>query len=134
MAFIGNYRNLEVDLNVNNFAGIYNSYLLHYYSRLEITKFTKIINSFRIDDRFPALCLLVKHWAKRNKIGDAMNGFLNSYSIILLVIHFLQVAITPAILPNLQALYPELFHEKRPLNECALFQTLPVRYPGKNIF
>jgi DNA polymerase sigma len=28
------YENLEVDLNVNNLAGVYNSYLLHYYSRL----------------------------------------------------------------------------------------------------
>lgn len=42
---------------MNNVAGVYNSYLLHYYSR--------------IDDRFPALCLLIKHWAKANNIGDA---------------------------------------------------------------
>lgn len=27
------YEALEVDLNINNMPGIYNSYLLHYYSR-----------------------------------------------------------------------------------------------------
>lgn len=86
---------------------------------------------FRVDDRFPALCLLIKHWAKRNSISDAMSGMLNSYSLILLVIHFLQVAIKPAILPNLQDCFPELFSDFRPLSQCALFQELDKdRYLG----
>jgi len=110
---------LEVDLNVNNLAGVYNSYLLHYYSR--------------IDDRFPALCLLVKHWAKKNSIGDAMNGMLNSYSIILLVIHFLQSAVSPPILPNLQKCYPDMFTEHRQLSECFLFQDLERNYSDPSL-
>ncbi|KAI6182334.1 hypothetical protein M3Y97_00369000 [Aphelenchoides bicaudatus] len=117
--FGGNYSGLEVDLNVNNLAGVYNSYLLHYYSR--------------IDDRFPSLCLLIKHWAKRNEIGEAMNGTLNSYSIILLVIHFLQVAVSPSILPNLQECYPNLFNENRPLNQCVLFQDLDRKYSDPSL-
>lgn len=130
---MGNYKSLEVDLNINNLAGVYNSYLLHYYSRLK-TIFFQLYFFLRIDDRFPALCLLIKHWAKRNGIAEAMSGTLNSYSLILLVIHFLQVAIKPTILPNLQDCFPELFRDTRPLDECALFQELDKkRYPGKGL-
>lgn len=85
---------LEVDINCNNVPGIYNSHLLHYYSRsfcfsrhyfhfiVPAANFwcvclVKIFKMFRIDDRFPALCLLVKHWAINARINDAMNGTFN---------------------------------------------------------
>ncbi|KAI6232963.1 hypothetical protein M3Y99_00956500 [Aphelenchoides fujianensis] len=106
------YAGLQVDLNVNNEAGIRNSILLHYYAR--------------IDDRLPAMCLLIKKWAKQQSIADAMMGTLNSYSLILLCIHYLQHV---KVLPNLQALYPDHFDERRPLDNLALFQQLEARYP-----
>uniref|UniRef100_A0A1I8B2U0 PAP-associated domain-containing protein n=1 Tax=Meloidogyne hapla TaxID=6305 RepID=A0A1I8B2U0_MELHA len=109
------YQKLEVDINVNNVPGIYNSYLIHYYSR--------------IDDRFPALCLIVKHWAKKKGILDACSGYFNSYSLILMVLHFLQCGIDVPILPNLQFLYPEYFHYFRPLDEMKLFENLPKPIP-----
>ncbi|KAH7730593.1 PAP/25A associated domain containing protein [Aphelenchoides avenae] len=107
---------LELDLNVNNTAGVYNSYLLHYYAR--------------IDDRFSALCLTFKHWAKVEGIGDAVSGTFNSYSLILMVIHYLQCASDPPILPNLQQLYPEFFREYKPFAEMRLFGNLPAPLPS----
>uniref|UniRef100_A0A0N5AGY9 PAP-associated domain-containing protein n=1 Tax=Syphacia muris TaxID=451379 RepID=A0A0N5AGY9_9BILA len=101
---------LEVDINCNNVPGIYNSHLLHYYAR--------------VDDRFPALCLLVKHWAINAGINDAMTGTFNSYSLILLVLHFLQCAVFPPVLPNLQALFPDQFNVSVDLNKLELFKDL----------
>uniref|UniRef100_A0A914H4H2 PAP-associated domain-containing protein n=1 Tax=Globodera rostochiensis TaxID=31243 RepID=A0A914H4H2_GLORO len=115
MIFAQPYTNLEVDMNVNNIAGVYNSFLLHNYSR--------------IDDRFPALCLLVKHWAKIKGISEASEGYLNSYSLILMVLHFLQCGVEPPVLPNLQHLYPDLFSCNRHFNDIKLFMTLPTPFP-----
>ncbi|CAD6186808.1 unnamed protein product [Caenorhabditis auriculariae] len=101
------YEGLDIDVNVNNVSGIYNSHLIHYYSRL--------------DSRFPALALLVKHWAIKQKISDALTGYFNSYSLILLVIHYLQCGVHPPVLPNLQRLFPEYFSLDIPLNSLVLF-------------
>ncbi|CAD5206380.1 unnamed protein product [Bursaphelenchus okinawaensis] len=113
------YQNLEVDLNVNNTAGINNSHLLHYYSR--------------IDDRLPSLCLLVKHWAKSNGIGEAMNGTFNSYSLILLCIHFLQKAVQPPILPNLQECFVDKFRYTENVGALMMFEDLPPNYPDPKL-
>ncbi|CAI4231564.1 unnamed protein product [Auanema sp. JU1783] len=104
------YEELDLDINVNNTAGIYNSHLIHYYSK--------------VDARFPALALLIKHWAITNNVNDPMNGTLNSYSIILLVLHYLQCGVRPAVLPNLQYLFPKRFSDMPPLNELHLYQDL----------
>ncbi|KAI6178759.1 hypothetical protein M3Y98_00536600 [Aphelenchoides besseyi] len=115
--FKDQFNTLQVDLNVNNEAGIRNSHLLHYYSR--------------IDDRFPALCLLIKHWAKEHGIADAAIGFLNSYSLILLCLHYLQAVVSPPILPNLQTLFPEQFSDFVELGKTSLFLDLE-RHPKLN--
>nr|CRZ22699.1 Bm3717 [Brugia malayi] len=111
------YEELEIDINCNNVAGIYNSHLLHYYSR--------------VDDRFPALCLLVKHWAINAGINNAMMGTLNSYSLILMVLHFLQCGALPPVLPNLQFLYPSLFNATCSLDSLELFRDLPHPLPPR---
>ncbi|KAK6011210.1 hypothetical protein OSTOST_23716, partial [Ostertagia ostertagi] len=67
MALHPPYQELDLDINVNNTAGIYNSHLIHYYSLL--------------DQRFPAVCLLVKHWAITNGIGDAATGSFNRHTM-----------------------------------------------------
>ncbi|VDO32093.1 unnamed protein product [Haemonchus placei] len=110
MALYPPYEELDLDININNVAGIYNSHLIHYYSLL--------------DQRFPAVCLLVKHWAITNGIGDAATGSFNSYSLILLVLHYFQCGVHPAVLPNLQHLYPERFAGTPPLKQLNLFQPL----------
>lgn len=90
------------------------------------------------------MCLTFKHWAKVEGIGDAVSGTFNrlapkalvllkhchcSYSLILMVIHYLQCASDPPILPNLQQLYPEFFREYKPFAEMRLFGNLPAPLP-----
>uniref|UniRef100_A0A1I7USS9 PAP-associated domain-containing protein n=1 Tax=Caenorhabditis tropicalis TaxID=1561998 RepID=A0A1I7USS9_9PELO len=115
------FQKIDVDINVNNIAGIYNSHLTHYYSL--------------IDARFPALALLVKHWSYVAGVNNAQDGYLNSYSIILLVVHYLQCGVSPAVLPNLQYLFPDKFDRKIPINELRLFgdivESLPTLTPNK---
>ena len=71
------------------------------------------------------------------------NGFLNSYSLILLCLHYLQAVVTPAILPNLQAICPQMFAEEQSIEKCLLFQELPTQFgearahtkaPAANLF
>ena len=85
--FRGIYEGLDVDLNINNYAGIRNTHLIHHYSRM--------------DERFPMICLLIKHWAIVQGINSAQLGTFNSYSLILLVLHYMQSVCQPPILPNL---------------------------------
>ena len=56
---------LEVDININNTSGVYNSHLLSH-----CTLF---------DERFPALALMIKHWGLNAGIVDAQNGRINRY-------------------------------------------------------
>ena len=102
-----NFSDLEVDINVNNVSGIYNTHLIHQYSRM--------------DPRFPQMCLIIKHWAIKRKINDAHGGTFNSYSLILLVLHFMQTACSPPILPNLQELRPDAFNNKTPIEQLRFF-------------
>lgn len=59
----------------------------------------------KMDWRFSALVKLVKSWANANKLVDAPSGMLNSYSLKLLVLFFLQTRPTP-VLPVLCELLP----------------------------
>ncbi|XP_075979319.1 poly(A) RNA polymerase gld-2 homolog A-like [Anticarsia gemmatalis] len=77
---------LQVDLNCNNVVGIRNTNLLHCYSRL--------------DWRVRPLVALTKLWAQAHDINDARHRTLSSYSLTLMVIHFLQCGTSPAILPR----------------------------------
>uniref|UniRef100_A0A914WKG8 DRBM domain-containing protein n=1 Tax=Plectus sambesii TaxID=2011161 RepID=A0A914WKG8_9BILA len=110
------YHELEIDINCNNVAGIHNSHLLHYYAKA--------------DDRFAAICLIVKHWAINAGINDAMTGTFNSYSLILLVLHYLQCVPSPPVLPNLQMLFPAQFTGQEEPYGLQLFQDFPAPIPG----
>lgn len=104
---------------------------------------------FRVDDRFPALCLIIKHWAINAEVNDSLNGTFNrceiqlgdflkmmylSYSLILLVLHYLQCGVFPAILPNLQYLYPSRFGERPELGDLNLFGEFTPPLPRQYIF
>jgi hypothetical protein len=141
-----------INFQINNFAGIYNSFLLHHYSVIKIwcISFKEFHFYFRIDDRFSSLCLLVKHWAKKKGILDACNGYFNrlvflngvsyklifniliflSYSLILMVLHYLQCGLEIPVLPNMQFLYPDFFTNKELPQEMKLFDNLPRPLPG----
>ncbi|KFP77554.1 Poly(A) RNA polymerase GLD2, partial [Apaloderma vittatum] len=64
------------DLNVNNIVGIRNTFLLRTYAQIE--------------NRVRPLALVVKKWASVHEINDASRGTLNSYSLMLMVLHYLQ--------------------------------------------
>ncbi|NXH40486.1 GLD2 polymerase, partial [Dicaeum eximium] len=87
-------RNVDFDLNVNNVIGIRNTFLLRTYAFIE--------------NRVRPLVLVVKKWASFHEINDASRGTLNSYSLVLMVLHYLQTLPEP-ILPSLQKNYPECF-------------------------
>ena len=52
------------------------------------------------------LVLAVKFWAKTRHVKEAFEGYLSSYSYVLMVINFLQSGVEPPVLPCLQS--PEL--------------------------
>ncbi|XP_015704097.1 poly(A) RNA polymerase GLD2 isoform X2 [Coturnix japonica] len=92
---------VEFDLNVNNIVGIRNTFLLRTYAYVE--------------KRVRPLVLVVKKWASFHDINDASRGTLSSYSLVLMVLHYLQTLPEP-ILPSLQKNYPESFDPTMQLN------------------
>jgi DNA polymerase sigma len=48
------------------------------------------------------LGIFLKFWVKKNKIHGALDKFLSSYALLILIIHYLQSIIDPKILPMLQ--------------------------------
>ncbi|XP_065327922.1 poly(A) RNA polymerase GLD2 isoform X2 [Pelmatolapia mariae] len=86
---------LEFDLNVNNTVGIRNTFLLRSYAYADL--------------RVRPMILVVKKWARYNNINDASKGTLSSYTLVLMVLHYLQTLSEP-VLPSLQRDYPESFN------------------------
>ncbi|CTQ86416.1 polynucleotide adenylyltransferase [Caenorhabditis elegans] len=95
--FAAPFDDITVDLNANNSVAIRNTHLLCYYSSY--------------DWRVRPLVSVVKEWAKRKGINDANKSSFTSYSLVLMVIHFLQCGPTK-VLPNLQQSYPNRFSNK----------------------
>jgi len=87
---------LEVDLSVNNPTSIRNTHLLFCYSQA--------------DYRVRPLVLAVKLWAKEHGINEARFQTLSSYSLTLMVLHYLQSGVFPPVLPCLQEELPQVFH------------------------
>ncbi|NXA10876.1 GLD2 polymerase, partial [Sapayoa aenigma] len=101
----------QFDLNVNNVVGIRNTFLLRTYAFIE--------------NRVRPLVLVVKKWASFHEINDASRGTLNSYSLVLMVLHYLQTLPEP-ILPSLQKNYPECFD---PTMQLHLVHQAPCTIP-----
>ncbi|XP_068522640.1 poly(A) RNA polymerase GLD2 [Anas acuta] len=102
---------VEFDLNVNNIVGIRNTFLLRTYAYIE--------------KRVRPLVLVVKKWASFHDINDASRGTLSSYSLVLMVLHYLQTLPEP-ILPSLQKNYPELFD---PAMQLHVIHQVPCTIP-----
>ncbi|XP_041643609.1 poly(A) RNA polymerase GLD2 [Cheilinus undulatus] len=86
---------LEFDLNINNTVGIRNTFLLRSYAYADL--------------RIRPMILVVKKWARHSQINDASKGTLSSYTLVLMVLHYLQTLKEP-VLPSLQRDYPECFN------------------------
>ncbi|KAK2521239.1 Papd4 [Columba livia] len=102
---------VDFDLNVNNVVGIRNTFLLRTYAYIE--------------SRVRPLVLVVKKWARFHDINDASRGTLSSYSLVLMVLHYLQTLPEP-VLPSLQKNYPESFD---PTMHLHLVHQIPYTIP-----
>ncbi|KAG1666723.1 Poly(A) RNA polymerase gld-2 A [Nymphon striatum] len=107
----------SVDLNINNAVGIRNTQLLKCYADC--------------DWRVRPLVLIIKSWAQKHRINDARAHTLSSYSIVLMVIHFLQCGVKPYVLPCLQHLFPNKFFSDSDVRLLSLNESLPI-VPSKN--
>lgn len=106
--------NLEVDLNCNNAVGIRNTYMLSCYAQM--------------DWRVRPLILVVKLWATAKGINDAKNMTISSYSLVLMVINFLQCGTSPPVLPCLHKSHPSKFDPHTDLHFIDLHEELqPVK-------
>ncbi|PHJ23916.1 polynucleotide adenylyltransferase [Cystoisospora suis] len=76
------------DISVNNLLAVVNSKLLGAY--------------VHTDKRLRTLGYSVKWWAKGRNINDRARGTVSSFSLILMLIHFLQRHANPPVLPSLQ--------------------------------
>lgn len=108
---------IKMDLNCNNIVGIRNTHLLRCYSQ--------------IDDRVSPLIVVVKLWAQSHDINDASRCTLSSYSLALMVIHFLQYGAQPAVLPNLQRLFQQRFSPSQPVSSIPKHDR-PYMYRSSN--
>jgi DNA polymerase sigma len=84
---------LACDISINNNLAVVNSRLVGAYCS--------------IDERMAPLGMAIKHWAKARGINDRSRGTLSSFSLLMMLIHFLQRR-NPPILPSLQDLALEL--------------------------
>lgn len=111
--------NLEFDLNINNTVGIRNTFLLRSYTHADI--------------RIRPIMLVIKKWARHCEINDASKGTLSSYTLALMVLHYLQTLKDP-VLPSLQRDYPNCFDPFMDLDFVpGAAQHIP-RYISKNKF
>ena len=92
--------NINVDITVHNMLPIFNSYLIRLYGLF--------------DQRFHIMGIYLKYWAKNNKIHGAQDGFLSSYALLIMIIHFLQKVVEPKVLPNLQKI-PKNYDLDKPI-------------------
>lgn len=100
LRFTDRRHKVEVDINFNNSVGIRNTHLLYCYSQLEW--------------RLRPIALTIKQWAQYHNINNAKNMTISSYSLMLMVIHFLQSGVSPPVLPCLHKMYPEKFSILQP--------------------
>lgn len=97
---------IQCDLCFNNALPIRNTLLLKTYAYIDV--------------RVRALGMIIKKWsgsfggimnrAKINHLNNPIMKTLNSYGFILMLIHFLQSAVSPPLLPILQARPLRLLH------------------------
>ncbi|XP_069942177.1 uncharacterized protein [Cherax quadricarinatus] len=103
---------VDVDLNCNNAVGIRNTHLLNSYSQL--------------DWRVRPLVLVVKLWAQYHNINNAKDMTISSYSLVLMVIHYLQHGVEPPVLPCLQKTFPEKFRAYAQITSIPVTEKMPT--------
>lgn len=108
--FLDNVGKIDVTLNINKLVSVRNTQLLHCYGQM--------------DWRVRPLVLAIKAWAGYHSINDAYNKSISSYSLVLMVIHYLQYC-KPSVLPCLHDLLPKQFDSCSNVRSLRLTQKLP---------
>ena len=108
---------IEIDLSCANGQAVRNSHLLFCYSQL--------------DWRVRPLVINIKTWAKNAGINDAKYSTISSYTLTLMIIHFLQHGTRPNILPSLSQLHPQMFHGNSNIFKLNFFNDLP-KFASRN--
>jgi len=62
------------------------------------------------DYRVRPLVLAIKLWAKDHKINEARFQTLSSYTLTLMVLHYLQCGVSPPVIPCLHRSHPQMFN------------------------
>uniref|UniRef100_A0A1I7ZR24 PAP-associated domain-containing protein n=1 Tax=Steinernema glaseri TaxID=37863 RepID=A0A1I7ZR24_9BILA len=107
LALNEDYNDMDVDITCNAVKVFYTNHLIQHYIML--------------DKRVQKLIMAVKSWARRNGVLDSQHGKLNSFTLTMMVIHYMQCVVSPPILPNLTELFPSVFlPEKVPLDNLPL--------------
>jgi len=109
----------ECDLNVNNSVGIRNTHLINSYTKSEW--------------RVSPLMLMVKRWARAQDINDASKCTISSFSLVLMLIHYLQVGCYPPVLPSLQQKYPDKFNPRKDIRLLTLTEQVPQQSLGNQM-
>jgi len=117
LKFVDRISGIEVTLNVNKLVSIRNTHLIHDYTKL--------------DWRLHPLVMVVKAWASDHGINDAYNKSISSYSLVLMVIHYLQFAVEPPILPCLQAMRPMKYSPTMDIKSIRMNQK-PMSWKSRN--
>lgn len=89
-----------------------------------------------MDWRLRPLVIVVKLWAQFHYINNAKDMTISSYSLVLMVIHYLQYGVKPCVLPCLHEMYPEKFqntyHQRTSdITSIDMCETLPP-FTSKN--
>ena len=108
---------LEIDISLNNHSGIRNTFLLRTYSRM--------------DPRVRPLVVVVKEWAKHNNVCNSKSGLLSSYALNLMVLFFLQHAVSPQVLPSLQRMYPDKYNAYHTIDQIKMVDIKEVCHSWK---
>ncbi|KAB7494107.1 Poly(A) RNA polymerase gld-2-like protein A, partial [Armadillidium nasatum] len=103
---------IDVDLNCNNSVGIRNTHLLNAYSQL--------------DWRVRPLVLVVKLWAQHHHINNAKDMTISSYSLVLMVIHYLQYGLEVPLLPCLHKAFPDKFSSSNHVFRMPVTERMPL--------
>jgi len=106
-----NYGKFHVDLSCSNQQAIRNSHLLFAYSQ--------------VDWRVRPLVLGIKNWARNEAINDARFSTISSYTLTLMVLHFLQCGVQPPVIPSLHISHPQIFHSSSDIFQLQYQQCLP---------
>ncbi|KAH9506722.1 Zinc finger, CCHC domain-containing protein [Dermatophagoides farinae] len=116
--FKDNICNMNVTLNLNQEVSIRNTQLIRDYSKM--------------DWRFPQLAMIIKEWARENRINSAVEKSISPYSWTLMVIHYLQ-AVEPPVLPCLQKMSPQRYDIDINMDdERNVWRQAPVKWQSKN--